>query len=304
MGRFSVSKEAPPGKAVSVSGSRDSKLDKPEATYFAGAGVRIAADVDGPESGTPIVFLHGGGQTRAAWKRAVTVMAKHGYRAISLDLRGHGDSEWAPDSDYRSDRYVDDLVEVMKVVGRPAVYVGASLGGITSLLAVGEKRVPARALVLVDIAPQIDPAGAQKIGAFMKGNPNGFASLEEAADAVAAYLPHRPRPKNTEGLMKNLRRREDGRLYWHWDPKMLSDGAGRAGETPRLEAAARALDVPTLLIRGGLSQVISTEGAKAFLAIAPHAEFVDVTGADHMVAGDDNDAFNAAVIDFVTRNVR
>jgi len=279
-------------------------LDKPEVTFFAGAGLRIAADVAGPESGTPIVFLHGGGQTRAAWKRAVTVMASHGYRAISLDLRGHGDSDWAPNSDYKSDRYVDDLVEVMKVVGKPAVYVGASLGGITSLLAVGEKRVPAKALVLVDIAPQMDPVGTQKIGAFMNGSPNGFASVDEAADAVAAYLPHRPRPKDTSGLMKNLRLRDDGRLYWHWDPKMLSNGAGRVGETPRLEAAARALEVPTLLIRGGLSQVISPEGAKAFLAIAPHAEFVDVTGADHMVAGDDNDAFNAAVIDFVTRNVR
>ena len=279
-------------------------MDQPEVKYYAGQGVRIAADVAGPLDGQPVVFQHGGGQTRAAWKRAVIVLAERGFRAISIDLRGHGDSEWSPDGDYRLDRHVDDLVHVVKLLKRPAVFVGASLGGLTSLLAVGEGRVAAAGLVLVDIAPQMNPEGTQKIGAFMNANPYGFATLDEAADAVSAYLPHRPRPKDTSGLMKNLRLRDDGRLYWHWDPAMMSGRTDRAGDTPRLEAAARALKVPTLLIRGGLSQVISPEGAKAFLSLVPHAEFVDVSGADHMVAGDDNDAFNTAVISFITRNVK
>lgn len=272
---------------------------------FAGAGVEIAGDVAGPASGQPVVFLHGGGQTRASWKRAVGVLAGRGYRAISLDLRGHGDSDWSPDGDYQLDRFVDDLALFLPTLGAPAVLVGASLGGLASLLAVGDRRLPAAGLVLVDVTPQLEPVGTSKIRAFMTSNPDGFASIDEAADAVSAYLPHRPRPKDASGLGKNLRLREDGRLYWHWDPRFMSgDRTANPGYGPeRLEAAARSLKVPTLLIRGGLSEIVSEAGARAFLTLAPHAEFVDVTGADHMVAGDANDVFNAAVIDFIARRI-
>jgi non-heme chloroperoxidase len=275
-----------------------------QAVQFEGAGgVTLAADVAGPPGGAPVVLLHGGGQTRSSWKGAAGALAGRGYRAISLDLRGHGDSDWPGDGDYQLDRFVDDLAAILPGLDAPAVLVGASLGGLASLLAVGERRLPAAALVLVDVTPRIEPTGVGKIRAFMTGNPNGFASIDEAADAVAAYLPHRPRPRDASGLRKNLRLREDGRLYWHWDPRFMSEvrTAGFNGE--RLEAAARALVVPTLLIRGGRSEIVTPAGARAFLDLTPHAEFVDVTDADHMVAGDANDVFNAAVIDFIERQI-
>jgi pimeloyl-ACP methyl ester carboxylesterase len=275
-----------------------------ETVRFAGAGIELVADAAGPIDGAPVVFLHGGGQTRSSWRRAVAAVAERGRRGISLDLRGHGESGWSPDGDYRLDRFVDDLQAVLAVLGRPAILVGASLGGLTSLLAVGDRGLPAAGLVLVDVTPHIEPAGASKIGGFMTAHPDGFASLEEAADAVADYLPHRPRPKDTSGLMKNLRLHDDGRLYWHWDPRMMSGATNvnPARDRDRLDAAARALTIPTLLIRGGLSDVVSPEGARAFLALAPQAEFIDVSGAHHMVAGDANDSFNAAVVDFVSRH--
>jgi non-heme chloroperoxidase len=278
-------------------------LNGRETVHFAGAGVRLAADVAGPAGGKPIVFLHGGGQTRASWKRAVEVLAGRGYRVISLDLRGHGESDWSPDGDYQLDRFVDDLEAILPTLGAPPVLVGASLGGLASLLAVGDRRLPAAGLVLVDVTPKLETAGTSKITSFMTSNPNGFASVDEAADAVSAYLPHRPRPKDTSGLARNLRLRDDGRYYWHWDPRFMSGERTVNPGFNRLEAAAQALDVPTLLIRGGRSEIVTEAGARAFLALAPHAEFVDVTDADHMVAGDANDAFNAAVIDFIDRRV-
>jgi non-heme chloroperoxidase len=275
-------------------------LNSRETVHFAGAGVRLAADVAGPAGGKPIVFLHGGGQTRASWKRAVEVLAARGYRVISLDLRGHGESDWSPDGDYQLDRFVDDLEAILPTLGAPPVLVGASLGGLASLLAVGDRRLPAAGLVLVDVTPKLETAGTSKITTFMTSNPNGFASVDEAADAVSAYLPHRPRPKDTSGLARNLRLRDDGRYYWHWDPRFMSGERTVNPGFNRLEAAAQALDVPTLLIRGGRSEIVTEAGARAFLALAPHAEFVDVTDADHMVAGDANDA---AVIDFIDRRV-
>ncbi|OJY53864.1 MAG: alpha/beta hydrolase [Sphingomonas sp. 67-41] len=274
-------------------------------TMLQGAGVRIAADIGGPADGAPVVLLHGGGQTRFSWGSAAATLAGAGYRVLSLDLRGHGESGWSPDGDYGLDRFIDDLAAILGALPAPAILVGASLGGLTALVTIGEGRAAAASLVLVDVAPRIEVEGAARIGAFMRASPDGFASLEEAADAVAAYQPHRPRPKDPSGLLKNLRVGEDGRYRWHWDPaftgrEVSSSEFIRNGE--RLRAAARNLAVPTLLIRGGLSQVVSLESVKEFQALTPHAEIVNIASADHMVAGDRNDVFNDAVIDFLHRH--
>lgn len=274
---------------------------EPRTRRFQGDGVELAADEAGPASGRPVLLAHGGGQTRAAWGGALKEGARRGYRMISYDLRGHGESGWAPDGDYSVDAYVRDLAQIVEQLGEPPVVVGASLGGVTGLQYAGEGG-RLSALALVDIAPKMEMAGVLRIADFMLSAPNGFGSLDEAADAVAGYLPHRPKPKNASGLMKNLRLRDDGRLHWHWDPQMIA-GDGRAvPDTERLRNAARHLTIPVLLLRGRMSDVVSMDGVKDFLELAPHAEFVDIAGADHMVAGDRNDAFNDAVFDFLERH--
>jgi pimeloyl-ACP methyl ester carboxylesterase len=274
---------------------------EPQIRRFEGAGIEIVADEAGPRGGTPVLLLHGGGQTRAAWGGALIEGARRGYHMLSADLRGHGETGWAPDADYSSEAYLADLGRLVAQLGTPPVIVGASMGGLIGLGYAGAGGALA-GLVLVDVAPRIEAEGAAKIERFMMSAPQGFADLDEAADAVAAYLPHRPRPKDTSGLMKNLRRREDGRLHWHWDPKMFSDET--LPDMEGLRKAARRLTAPTLLIRGRLSDLLSPEGARDFLQLAPHAEFVDIAGADHMVAGDRNDAFNDAVFDFLDRRIR
>jgi len=273
-----------------------------EKIEFWGAGVTIAADVMGPADAPPVLFMHGGGQTRQSWGSALEQAARRGYRAISIDMRGHGESGWSPDGTYSLEYFAADTRNIVMALGRPPVLVGASLGGLSALLVAAAPPPAVAGLVLVDVAVQLETAGTREIGAFMMSAPNGFASLEEAADAVAAYLPHRPRPKDTSGLMRNLRLREDGRLHWHWDPTFTRiDPRNARFDNSPLEAAAKSLNVPTLLIRGGRSRVLSREGAEAFLKLAPHAEFVDVASADHMVAGDANDSFNEAVFSFLGR---
>lgn len=280
-------------------------------------GLRLAADVVGDPAAPPVVLLHGGGQTRYAWGSTAQVLAGRGWRAYRVDLRGHGESEWSPDGRYGIDCFAGDIVEISAQVGAcaeprvPPVLVGASLGGISSLLAIGESTAPiAQALVLVDVAPRTEPEGVARIGDFMAAHlETGFGSLEEVADAVAAYNPHRPRPRDLSGLKKNVRLRDDGRWVWHWDPAFMrgiegSDDETRANDVmnhQRLEAAARRLAVPTLLVRGRMSDLLSEEGAREMLALAPHAEYADVAGAGHMVAGDRNDLFNDAIVGFLDR---
>jgi pimeloyl-ACP methyl ester carboxylesterase len=270
---------------------------------FTGKGISLAADITGPETGLPILFLHGSGQTRQSWGKALNEGARHGYRTIALDMRGHGDSEWSPDGQYELGLFADDLHAVLGQFTIPPVVVGASLGGLAGMLTAARAPQLMRALVLVDITARIEFDGTREVMDFMGSGLDGFASIEEAADAVAAYLPHRDRPRDTRGLARNLRLRQ-GRYYWHWDPAFMKMGenAQTQKDAPaRLEAAARTLTLPTLLLRGGRSRIVSEAGAREFLTLVPHAEHVNIADAHHMVAGDANDAFNRAVFDFVTR---
>ena len=269
--------------------------------------VTLVGDTHGPPDAPPVLLLHGGGQTRHAWGSTAAALARAGWYAIALDLRGHGDSGWAPDGDYRLDVFAADLRAVIAALGRPTAVVGASLGGLAALIAEDEAPVPvAAAVVLVDIAPRVQLAGVERIVSFMTSRPDGFSNLEEAADAIAAFAHHRPRPKDLAGLKKNLRLGADGRYHWHWDPRMMT-GERRINaraESDRLERAASGLRVPTLLVRGRMSDVVSEEDARHFLAVAPHARYVDVSGAGHMVAGDRNDRFTHAVVDFLAGEPR
>lgn len=277
------------------------------------AGLMLTADVWGSATAPPVVLLHGGGQTRHAWGGAGTVFAKAGYRSISVDLRGHSDSDWSPDGDYDLQRFADDVIAVARSCDRPPALVGASLGGLASMLALatvaGEAGAKlASCLVLVDVAPRVEDEGRIKIQEFMRSGMRGFDNLEDAADAIAAYNPHRPRPTNLSGLRKNLRERGDGRWYWHWDPRFITGRSGVDGQRgrvnhERMQAAAKTIDIPTLLVRGRMSDIVSDESVRELRELVPHAEVADVAGAGHMVAGDRNDAFNEAVIDFVSREM-
>ncbi|MBF6336109.1 alpha/beta hydrolase [Nocardia abscessus] len=263
-------------------------------------GIELAADQFGPVDGPLVVFLHGGGQTRHSWKQTGARLGASGMRVVTVDARGHGDSAWAPDRDYRRETMVDDLLLVLEQLGAPAVVVGASMGGITGLLATARPGgATISALVLVDIVTRPEPEGVARVIDFLGKHRDGFDTLEQAADAVAEYLPHRPRPKNTGGLLRNLRER-DGRWYWHWDPDMLSDRVeDPSAMIEPMEDAARALRIPVLLVRGMRSDVVSAEGAEAFQRLVPHAQLVEIGGAAHTAAGDDNDSFTDAVAKFV-----
>ena len=266
-------------------------------------GLTLAVDEAGPAAAPLVVLLHGGGQTRHSWSGAMQALARSGYRVLNYDARGHGESAWSSAGAYMLDDRVSDL---RTVVGdaRPVALVGASLGGATSLHAVAQG-MAVDALVLVDITPVPEPAGIERIVGFMKRYTDGFATLEEAVDAVAAYNPHRPRPRDPNGLRRNLREHADGRLRWHWDPLIVATEPRVHHETIQRSAdsLSRRPAFPLMLVRGLSSDVVSDASVAAFRAQFPWAEVADVAGAGHMIAGDRNDAFNAAMLDFLTRTM-
>jgi pimeloyl-ACP methyl ester carboxylesterase len=259
-------------------------------------------DAESAANRSSVLFLHGGGQNRFSWKSTSQILADEGLHVVALDSRGHGDSDRAPDANYTVDALVEDTLAVLEQIGRPTVLIGASMGGMTALPVAhqaGSDKVTK--LVLVDVVPRYEKDGSARIREFMASGLDGFESLDDAADAVAAYLPHRAKPRSPEGLKKNLRLR-DGRWFWHWDPAFLTAPPDDSFvRTEMLEQAAIALTVPILLIRGRLSDVVSEEGVKHFLETVPHAEFAELSDAGHTAAGDDNDAFSEIVVQFVDR---
>jgi pimeloyl-ACP methyl ester carboxylesterase len=280
---------------------------------FTGAhGNRLEGEETGPAGGYPVVLLHGGGQTRHAWQETAGKLGGNGFRAIWVDQRGHGGSGWDPLGRYQCADFAADLACIARAVhtdtGHAPVVVGASLGGVAAMLVAGETSEDLLSGgILVDITPSINPDGVDRITGFMQAHAGeGFATVEEAADAVAAYLPNRPRPASGEGLLKNLRQADNGRYVWHWDPRFLAGPRSIDTMVPQtqrqLADATQRIDMPLLLVRGSRSELVQDSHVAEFIALAPHAEVADVRDAGHMVAGDRNDIFADAVIGFLQRH--
>lgn len=291
---------------VTNAGSRQRLPGTPKAMHYwpGSEGVMIAGDAWGNPAHPLVIMLHGGGQTRHAWKGTGALLGAAGCFAVALDARGHGDSGWSAEGDYSTDAMVRDLCSVVAALGgRKPVLIGASMGGICSLVAAGEKHVDASAVILVDVVPRCEVEGVERVKAFMRQSPDGFSCVEEAADAISRYRAQRTRPASLKGLAKNLRLSADGRYHWHWDPRFLSRPAESIGRYERLSACARRLQMPVLLARGADSDVVTDQGAQDFLELCPHAQDLSIAKASHMVAGDQNDAFGNAASEFLLRHL-
>ena len=295
----------------------NSEVSTTQRTYYGSLGNKIVGELwrsDRNEEHDlkdiqPVMFLHGAGQTRHSWNETAKRLANCGFHTITFDHRGHGDSDWVPSGNYSFDCFAKDVEKLANTLhleyGTKPIVVGASLGGIASILVEGRYQPDSfKAIILVDITPRVSLAGVAKIIEFMSAQIKvGFSSLNEAADTISEFLPNRKRPKSLEGLTKNLRLDRDGRYRWHWDPKFIQQRAEfeshRGIIEERLVNSATNLKLPVLLIRGTSSDLVKDEHVKDFLNIVPDASFVDVSGAGHMVMGDKNDAFADALLEFI-----
>jgi len=279
--------------------------DLPRRVTFRGrAGLPLVASRWGAGRGRTVLLLHGGGQTRHSWRRSAGLLRAH-RTVVAPDARGHGESGWSPDGDYRMPTLCDDVLCVLDQIGAPTVIVGASLGGLTGLMA-AERAGPAvvTGLVLVDAVPHYDPAGSRRIRDFMRDRPDGFATVDEAAAHLARFRPE-AHPPSTDRVRRNLREGQDGRWYWHWDPAfMFRPDNDPIRYVSRMERAAEAITVPVLLIRGAHSDVVRADGVRRLLRVTPHARVVELPGVVHTGPGERNDAFAAVLTGFVEQHDR
>ncbi len=270
--------------------------------FVAPDGLELAVERRGAPDAPVLLFAHGFGQTRQAWRGAATLLSREGWQCVSFDARGHGDSGRAVGGAYEFEQFTDDLRALAEAQRSRPVLIGASMGGLLGIAVAGEPHRPApfSALALVDITPRWEPAGVARILTFMRMYPEGFQNFADAAKAVANYLPHRSGRKNESGLRALLHEGPDRRLRWHWDPSLL-DVVEREGPMRQraLLEATRHIRVPTILLSGTASDVVSEHTVEEFLALLPGAVHIRVTGATHTLVGDANDAFVSALGGFL-----
>ena len=268
------------------------------------SGVTIEFDLWGEVKEDAILFLHGGGQTRHSWNTTADKIIQTGGCAITLDLRGHGDSDWSDDGEYKLSDFSADVAYLIGELEIQPALVGASLGGLVGIYLEGKYRPGSiSALVLVDIVPNMNVAGADRVKDFMlEHSKTGFTSLLEVSELLSKYNPYREKSSDLDGLKKNLRKRGE-KWFWHWDPMFISSERGEKNPDMRnpkvLNELCSNISVPMLLVRGKLSDLVTEVEVDEFLRRYPSASFADVSGAGHMVVGDKNDVFAHEIIEFL-----
>ena len=267
--------------------------------------ITIVADAFGNREDEPVILLHGGGQTRHSWKQSGVKIAQKGWYVLAVDARGHGDSSWSKKQNYSFEYIAKDLLYIIQALDKKPVLIGASMGGISSMMVLSTFPDIAKALILVDVSPKLEKKGVDRIFDFMGAKPEGYTSLEVVQKAISNYLPHRKNKGSTNGLKKSLRKLPNGNYGWHWDPAMLKVWTSLSSHRNPSEFAGlfngvlQNLAMPGLLVRGGISDVVSKETVQELLAIAPNLQFVDIKDAGHMIAGDSNDIFTEALLVFL-----
>ncbi|MGV6853364.1 MAG: alpha/beta fold hydrolase [bacterium] len=263
-------------------------------------GISLSAQCIGDSASPPVILLHGFGQHGASWAKVADTLVSKGWRVIIPDLRGHGRSEHSS-NDYTLESFNNDLLTLIKNMDQPPVLVGASMGGLLSLFYAGDPlHWPVKKLVLVDITPQWEEKGVKRIMKFMRETSSGFESLQEAAEAIKQYLPHR-QEKQHKGLQEYLRQNEAGKWVWHWDPALLDWVEGISSDHIQKKAleAAKRCHVPTLLITGTESDVVSEQGIIELLEALQYGEHFQVSEAGHMIVGDAQDLFTRQIVKFI-----
>ena len=191
----------------------------------------------------PLVCLHGITQTAHSWDEVAPALARtHHVRA--LDQRGHGDSTWAPDGDYRIATQNHDIEDFLRAIdAAPAVLVALSMGGLVAMTLAARAPDLVRALVVVDIAPEVQRRGVDNIRNFIAAT-DELDHFEDFVTRAHAFNPRRALDNIRERLQHNLQQLPNGRWTWKYDPALrnpalspLHDGCGDAVQKITMAAA-------------------------------------------------------------------
>jgi pimeloyl-ACP methyl ester carboxylesterase len=255
----------------------------------------------GASDAPPIVLLHGGHQSAHSWDLVSLHLAQR-FRVLALDQRGHGDSEWARDVSYTNHEMSLDAEAFITALGlRRPIVMGHSMGGRNAMLLTRRNPALLRALVIVDVGPEVSDRGRAVIAGFVRDNEE-FDDLEHFVHNVQRYDPYRSRTHIERTVKYNMLQRADGKFVSKCDanPRRLGLVRGTGPLENITLDDARAFDLPVLLVRGADSRILAPEAAERFRDTLPHGALVTVPNCGHNVHGQNTKGFIEAVGDFLS----
>ena len=254
----------------------------------------------GAPDAPPVVLLHGGHQSAHSWDLVSLHLAQR-YRVLALDQRGHGDSEWARDVDYSNDAMSLDAEAFITALGlqRP-ILIGHSMGGRNAMLLTRRSQALLRALVIVDVGPELSERGRAVIAGFVQANQE-FDDLEAFVENVRKYDPYRSREHIERTVRYNMLQRADGKFVSKCDATPRRLGLVRCtGPLDNITLDdARRFDLPVLVVRGANSNILAADAAERFAAALPQGRLATVPECGHNVHGQNTKGFIAALTPFL-----
>jgi pimeloyl-ACP methyl ester carboxylesterase len=253
----------------------------------------------GVASQPALLCLHGITQTAHSWDEVAAELLNE-YRMLCLDQRGHGDSDWAPDGDYARQTQAADIDAITDALGVSRfLLAGMSMGGINSITFTARHPDKVLALIIVDVSPEVQARGVQNIRSFIQAS-DELDTFEEFVERAHQFNPRRSLENLCSRLSHNLKQLPNGKWTWKYDKALRSPGRGfQASTLLNLWDDVHAIRCPTLIIKGGESDILSGESAEKLQAAIPNSRLAVVPGAGHSVMGDNPSGFVAAVREFL-----
>lgn len=266
--------------------------------YIKARGLNFHYTEWGTPAQPPVLCLHGATQTAHSWDEVAAELSV-AYRLVCLDQRGHGDSDWAPDGDYTRQTQAADVDAITDAIGWSRfILMGMSMGGINSMTFTARHPEKVRALVIVDVSPEVQPSGVEHIRTFVQ-NADELDSFEAFVERAHQFNPRRSLDNLRSRLSHNLKQLPNGKWTWKYDKALRAFESGFRGTLSSLWEDVRMIRCPALIIKGAESDILSGQSAEKLQASIPNSRLAVVPGAGHSVMGDNPAGFVAAVQEFL-----
>ena len=274
---------------------------EPEDRYLWVDGLRLHYIEWGLRTAPAVVLLHSGEETAHSWDVLAAALVDR-YRLIALDSRGCGGSDHARDGRYTEELYVRDVVGLITSLHlADVVLVGQAYGARHALIVAASQADRVRGLVMVDTAPEVDPAATEEVHSLLRRTLS-VGSYEEFVRIMSDHNPLRTLAQVCALLRHEVCQQNDGSWTWRRDPRTVLDSASDDSEmsTPGfLWSALAQLRCPTLVVHGELSPFLSAAVANRMCRTIPNARLETIADAGHLVAGDNPVAFELAIRGFL-----
>lgn len=255
----------------------------------------------GDPSNPPMLLLHGYAQTCHSWDFVALALCDK-FRVLSLDQRGHGDSDWSDSGDYSPESYWTDLDLIVKALGLSnLVVMGLSMGGRNAISFTANYPDRVRALVVVDSTPSMQKTGSERMRKFVQGE-DELDSVDDFVKRVQEYNPRRPADQIKGSIIHNLKQLPNGKWTWKYDKVLRSPDRKVPGfdYAELLWNHIEQLDIPTLVVIGSNSDMVNLETANELHKRIKNSRLATVADAGHLVMGDNPAGFEKAVRNFIS----